>query len=55
MIKIGITGQNGFIGRHLYNYLSLIDDIELIPFERSFFESENLLKEFVSKLSLIHI
>lgn len=48
MIKIGITGQAGFIGTHLYNSFSLEPDLfELIPFEDSFFESETKLKDFV--------
>lgn len=32
MIKIGITGQAGFVGTHLYNELGLLtDDFVRIP------------------------
>ena len=34
MIKIGITSQKGFIGNHLYNTLSLDEDVNLINFDR---------------------
>ena len=33
MLKIGITGQNGFIGTHLFNTIELLkDDFEIIEF-----------------------
>lgn len=55
-LKVGITGQNGFIGAHLYNYLSLKDNIELIPFEKGFFEDVNLLNSFVLKCdTIVHL
>ena len=39
MIKIGITGQAGFVGKHIYNTLGLFTDkYERIPFEKSFFD-----------------
>ena len=53
MVKIGITGQNGFIGNHLFTTLSLDDSIELIPFERHFFDEGNLLQSFVSNCDII--
>jgi UDP-2-acetamido-2,6-beta-L-arabino-hexul-4-ose reductase len=54
MLKIGITGQNGFVGTHLYNTLGLQPEVfERIPFERSFFESQETLDEFVSKCDVI--
>jgi UDP-2-acetamido-2,6-beta-L-arabino-hexul-4-ose reductase len=54
MLKVGITGQSGFIGTHLFNYINLKKDvIALIPFEDSYFESENLLKEFVKECNVI--
>ena len=38
MIKIGITGQAGFIGTHLYNFLGLKnDEVIRIPFQDDFF------------------
>ncbi len=51
--KVGITGQGGFIGRHTYNYLNLQDDIELVEYQRSFFEDAGALEKFVSDCDII--
>jgi len=51
--KIGITGQNGFIGLHTYNFLNLREDVELVPFQRSFFEDKNALQGFVKECDII--
>lgn len=53
MKKIGITGQAGFVGKHLYNTLSLDNTVELIPFERSFFADNTLLEGFVDQCDVI--
>ena len=54
MIKVGITGQHGFIGTHLYHYWGLRDNLfERIPFEDSFFEKADLLRAFVKKCDVI--
>ncbi len=54
MLKVGITGQPGFIGKHLYNTLGLFPDkFVRIPFEDSFFLEENKLNEFVSACDVI--
>lgn len=53
MIRIGITGQDGFIGTHLFNYLGLTKDVELINFRRDFFEDEQLLRNFVKQCDVI--
>ena len=54
MIKIGITGQEGFVGTHLYNTLGLQPEtFERIPFERSFFDAEETLDAFVSKCDVV--
>ena len=54
MLKIGITGNNGFIGWHLYNRLSLLkDEYELIDFQRDYFENQEKLYEFISKCDII--
>lgn len=52
-MKIGITGQNGFIGRHLYNYLNLQEGIILINFDKTFFSSEIDLQRFVGQCDVI--
>lgn len=54
MIKVGITGQRGFVGTHLYNELGLHPDlVERIPFEDSFFQEAGALREFVKKCDVI--
>lgn len=54
MLKIGITGQDGFVGKHLYNTLGLYPDtFERIHFNKSFFETDNALDVFVSKCDVI--
>lgn len=57
MIKIGITGQAGFIGTHLYNTLGLQPDtFDRIPFRDDFFAHEEKLKEFVSQCdTIVHL
>ena len=54
MIKIGITGQAGFVGTHLYNTLGLYpNEFERIDFQRSFFDNETSLDTFVSQCDVI--
>lgn len=53
MTRIGITGQAGFIGSHLANYLRIQDDIELISFIRDYFENTIALEKFVAKCDVI--
>lgn len=54
MKKIGITGQNGFVGRHLYNTLGLFpEDFQRIDFQKEYFEDENQLDQFVAECDVI--
>jgi UDP-2-acetamido-2,6-beta-L-arabino-hexul-4-ose reductase len=57
MIKVGITGQSGFIGTHLYNTLGLYPKkFERIPFKDEFFQDEAILKRFVSDCdAIVHL
>ena len=57
MIKVGITGQSGFIGSNVHNYLSLQDNsIELVPFKTEFFHTDTSLETFVRKCDvLLHL
>jgi len=52
-MKIGITGQSGFIGSHLYNFLGTKKDITRIPFEDRHFDSENKMNNFVKRCDVI--
>jgi len=54
MKKIGITGQNGFVGRHLYNTLGLFsEEFERIEFKKEYFEDQNQLDQFVNQCDVI--
>lgn len=57
MIKVGITGQAGFIGTHLFNTLNLDKEIfETVPFEDRFFSDATLLEKWVSKCdTIVHL
>lgn len=52
--RIGITGQNGFVGLHLYNTLGLFpEEFERVAFQKEFFDTELLLDSFVSSCDVI--
>jgi UDP-2-acetamido-2,6-beta-L-arabino-hexul-4-ose reductase len=54
MIKIGITGQDGFLGTHLYNTIGLYEDqFEKIEFKKEYFLNNDLLDQFVLKCEVI--
>ncbi|MBP6757011.1 MAG: NAD-dependent epimerase/dehydratase family protein, partial [Bacteroidia bacterium] len=54
MIKIGITGQAGFVGQHLYNTLGLFpEEFERVNFEDDYFKNESQLIEFVGQCDVI--
>jgi len=54
MIKVGITGQAGFVGTHLFNTLGLSpDSFQRIPFEDAYFQDEEKLKSFVKQCDVI--
>jgi len=57
MLKIGITGQPGFVGTHLFNTLGLQPEkFERVPFEDAFFSDETRLKEFVKSCdAIVHL
>lgn len=53
-IRVGITGQGGFMGKHLYNYLvTKSEEVELIEFSRTFFEQRKALQEFVKSCDVV--
>jgi len=53
MKKVGITGQSGFIGTHLYNYLGIKENVERISFKDEYFTDQDLLDNFVSQCDVI--
>ena len=57
MIRIGITGQTGFIGTHLYNYLGLKkEQIIIVPFRDDYFSAQSMLEAFVKQCdAIVHL
>jgi len=54
LIKVGITGQGGFMGSHLYNFLGTkAEEIERVSFQRNYFENESELQNFVKSCDVI--
>ncbi len=55
-MKIGITGQAGFVGSHLFDKLSFDVRVELVQFKREFFESPSELMSFVESCdTIVHL
>lgn len=54
MIKVGITGQSGFIGTHLYNYLNLKkEEVSLVTFQDDYFNKKEQFLRFVSHCDVV--
>ena len=54
MLKIGLTGQSGFVGTHLYNTLGLHpEEFERVPFKKGYFSNQQQLEQFVSQCDVI--
>lgn len=54
MIRVGITGQSGFVGRHFFNQLGLYKELfERVPFEDDFFQNKGVLKRFVRQCDVV--
>lgn len=54
MIRVGITGQPGFVGTHLFEALGQqLEKFKRIPFEDAFFEDELKLRAFVKQCDVI--
>lgn len=54
---IGITGEAGFVGNHLKMIINTRpEEFTIVPFERSFFEKNSRMDEFVSKCdAIVHL
>jgi UDP-2-acetamido-2,6-beta-L-arabino-hexul-4-ose reductase len=57
MFKIGITGQAGFIGTHLFNTVGLSQNVfTKVPFQKDFFLKPSKLRNFVKECdAIIHL
>jgi UDP-2-acetamido-2,6-beta-L-arabino-hexul-4-ose reductase len=57
MLKVGITGQKGFIGMHLYNWLRLQpQEFSIVEFDKAYFAEEAQMDAFVSECdTIVHL
>jgi len=54
MIKVGITGGQGFVGYHLYQSFNLLkEEFKIVDFEKSFFDNIQILDSFVASCDVI--
>ena len=54
LIRVGITGQEGFMGTHLYNFIGTkSEEIERVAYDISFFKDAEQLASFVSKCDVV--
>lgn len=56
-MNIGITGQSGFVGYHLYNTIKYCyKDLNLIEFKDEYFENDEILKNFLKRCdAVVHL
>ncbi len=53
-MKLAITGQDGFIGFHLYNTIKFkCPDIEVLDFKKEFFDDDNKTDQLLNKVDVI--
>lgn len=53
-LKVGITGQNGFVGYHLIQTINLYsDEFESVSFDRSYFDQPEEMDRFVKNCDVI--
>lgn len=57
VVRVGITGQAGFVGSHLFNTLGLQPDaFDRVPFEDAFFSDDAALDRFVASCdAIVHL
>lgn len=54
MLRVGITGQSGFIGQYLYNTIGISPDkFFRVDFHRDFFEDEEKLLGFINRCDVV--
>lgn len=54
MKTIGITGQSGFIGSFLKNYIKFFEhDLKIVEFDDDFFTHDDKLRSFVKKCDIV--
>jgi UDP-2-acetamido-2,6-beta-L-arabino-hexul-4-ose reductase len=54
MLKIGITGQSGFVGTNLFNFLiQKKESVSIVPFRDEFFNDPGKMKDFVTNCDVV--
>lgn len=53
MKRVGITGETGFIGRHLREIIDKSEQWEKVPFERNFFSDPSALAGFLKQCDVV--
>lgn len=51
--KIAVTGADGLIGWHLRCFLSTLDDVEVIPVNRTVFNDDGLLEDAIQEANVV--
>ena len=56
-LKVGITGQSGFMGTHLFNFLRFKkDEFQMVPFKDEYFENHETLGTFAAQCdTIVHL
>lgn len=55
-LRVGITGQSGFIGTHLFNALRLIPELEVVEFSRAWWDDPVALAAFAARCdAIVHL
>ncbi len=52
-IRVGVTGQGGFIGSHLFRMIAVSEDLEAVEFSRCFFDDSAGMRGFCGKCDVI--
>lgn len=52
-MRVGITGNTGFLGWHLSTFLSLQEEVELVNFHKEYFDENKKLQDFVSGCDVV--
>ncbi|MDO5561327.1 MAG: NAD-dependent epimerase/dehydratase family protein [bacterium] len=56
MIKVGITGNTGFLGQHLSQAITSDNELSLIPFSKEMFLQQKNFNRFVNQIDcLVHL
>lgn len=52
-LRVGITGQSGFIGAHLFSALRLTPELEVVEFRRAWWDDPTALAAFAARCDVI--